>query len=250
MYISEVIQRAKTLFPTEYSPKEYILWCDELSAYIRKNLDPLYQKIKCSTSCVLLPEDITINDIAKIIMGERELKKTDFRDFGIEYQYTPEGIRLAKKDEKACDFEIIYALSYRPIRYIDDTYDAEISNNRLVIKDIPLLENDTIKVTSEDTASIVTITKKDGDTYYVTGDILPTFKGQVKIYRFIKDKTLLPAPYDSAYIDFVNAKASLYQGDKHAYNAFMSQYNSKISDYKYWLNRNKPRTEARFKNWF
>ena len=39
MYITDVIKQAKALHPSEYTDLEYIKWCDELSADIRRNYD-------------------------------------------------------------------------------------------------------------------------------------------------------------------------------------------------------------------
>ena len=250
MYISDVIERAKALHPSEYTTKEYLQWCDELSADIRRNYDIQYGKIKANSSSVLLPENVSIHDISKIIMDGRELKKTDLRDFGIEYEYLPDGKLLKKTDGSISDFEIIYATAYTPIRYIDEDMDVCFSGNSFTCPGAAFMVGDTLKITADDTVYTVHIIDIGDGGFVYEGDSVPEGEKRAHVYREITDKTLLPAPYDSAYMDFINAKIALYQGDADAYQSFMSQFSTKLSDYRSWLTRNMPRTETKFKNWF
>lgn len=74
MYITNVIEIAKKLHPSEYSVEEYIRWCDELSAEIMRNYNESYSEKTETGSCVLLPPGIDIDDISKIIMDGKEKK--------------------------------------------------------------------------------------------------------------------------------------------------------------------------------
>ena len=237
MYITDVIKQAKALHPSEYTDLEYIRWCDELSADIRRNYDIKYDSISSSGADVMLPEGVTINDICKVIADGRELKKTDLRDFlNKETSNTPQSIT------------IIYARPYRPIRYINESRSA-LFEDGFFKTELDFCIGDTIKITDGDAFYRVHITDINESGFLYDGDSVPAGEREVDFYREVTDTTLLPAPYDSAYIDFVNARVSLYQGDESAYRTFMGQFNRKINDYRCYLTRNMPRTEARTKNW-
>ena len=249
MYIADVIEKAKALYPSEYTVKEYVQWCDELSADIRRNYDIQYDKLKESSVSVMLPEDVSINDISKIIMDGRELKKTDLRDFGLEYEYLSNGRVLKKTDGMVSDFEIIYAIPYTPIKYIDEDMDVAFAGNSFICHGASFVAGDTLKITHDGTVYTAHIMETGDGNFTYAGDSISDGEKKVHVYREITDKTLLPAPYDSAYIDFVNAKVSLYQGDRNAYTTFMGQFNSKINDYRQYLTRNMPRVECKWQNW-
>lgn len=253
MYITNVIEIAKKLHPSEYSALEYIRWCDELSAKIMRNYNESYSEKTETGSCVLLPPGIDIDDISKIIMDGKELVKTDLRDFGIDYRYSARGRELKKNDGTVSEFRIIYRTPHDPIRYIDTDAAFTFGDGYFMCGDIDVYSGDTLTITSgEDTYTVYVIdiiAEEDGAHYLYDGDTVPEGTRTVHVYREIQDMTLLPAPYDSAYIDFCNAKVSLYQNDSAAYNAFMSQYTSKMSDYERYITRNKARVKRKFMNW-
>ena len=217
---------------------EYIRWCDELSADIRRNYDIKYDSISSSGASVMLPEGITINDVAKVIADGRELKKTDLRDFlnkGL--SNTPQSIT------------IIYARPHKPIRYINESRSA-LFEDGLFKTELDFCIGDTVKITDGEASYTVHITDINENGFVYDGDSVPVGEREVEFYRELTDSTLIPAPYDSAYVDFVNARVSLYQGDESGYRTFMGQFNRKINDYRFYLTRNMPRTEAKTKNWF
>lgn len=254
MYITNVIEIAKKLHPSEYSVEEYIRWCDELSAEIMRNYNESYSEKTETGSCVLLPPGIDIDDISKIIMDGKELDKTDLRDFGIDYRYSARGRELKKNDGTVSEFRIIYRTPHDPIRYIDTDAVFTFGDRHFVCGDVDVYSGDTLIITDGDNEYriyVVDIAVQDGEValYLYEGDEIPAGQRTVHVYREIQDMTLLPAPYDSAYIDFCNAKVSLYQGDSAAYNAFMSQYTAKMSDYEKYITRNKARVKRKFLNW-
>ena len=249
MYISDVIEHAKALFPAEYAVEEYLRWCDEVSFDIRKNYDIVYDKITVNSDSVLLPEGVSINEVSKIIAGGKELKKTDLRDFGFLYEYGEGGKIIKKADGKPQTIQIIYAVPHHTTRYINEEGIAEFSGNSFTC-DKHFLAGDTVKITDKESEYTVHITDTDDNCFFYSGAQIPDGKRQVHFVREITEKTLLPAPYDTAYIDYVNAKASMYQGDSAAYNSFMGQFNEKMRDYRMYLTRNMPRIKSRFINWY
>ncbi|MBQ7975291.1 MAG: hypothetical protein IJ300_06350 [Clostridia bacterium] len=250
MYISDVIEQAKALHPSEYTVPEYLRWCDELSSDIRKNYCFVYDKITVHSPEILLPEGVSVNEISKITADGKELKKTDLRDFGIEYEYGLQGRTIKKTDGTASDFEIVYAVPHTPTRYINEDGTAVFSGNSFSCGSPVFVTGDTVKITDGDEAYTVHITDVDDGVFFYSGAEIPEGERQVHFYREITEKTLIPAPYDTAYMDYVNAKVSMYQGDSAAYRTFTEQYNEKMKDYRMYLTRNMPRIKSRFKNWY
>ena len=249
MYITDVIKQAKALHPSEYTDMEYIKWCDELSADIRRSYDIKYKRISSSGARVMLPENVTVNDVSKIIADGKELKKTDMRNFGFSYDYSKDGVVIERSGESPGTFTVIYACPYIPLRYINLDGSAVFGEGEFMAEP-DFYIGDTVKITDGHTVYTVHITGFTEGGFTYTGDAVPPGEKQVHFYREITDTTLLPAPYDSAYIDFVNAKVAMYQGDENGYKTFIGQYNRKISDYRHYLTRNMPRKEAKVKNWF
>ena len=67
------------------------------------------------------------------------------------------------------------------------------------------------------------------------------------------DETVIPAPYNLMYIDFILAKCCYYQRDYDAYNQHITAFNSRLDDYARWfIERNMPVRESknRVNNWW
>lgn len=253
MYITEAIERAKQLHPNEYSVKECIDWCDELSSDIMRNYNEQYGKITAGAAHeVLLPENVLIEDVARVIMDGKELDKTNLLGFGVQWEYSVHGRTLKKTDDGVSDFEIIYRQPHIPTRYIDTDCEITAGDGYFKCDDIGIYAGDTLKIKSGESEYTVYITDivtgDSGTKYMYSGDTLTS--GNVNIRREIQDMTLLPAPYDAAYIDFLNMKVSLYQGDESGYQAFTAQFSAKMSDYSAYINRNKPREKKKIINWW
>ena len=82
-------------------------------------------------------------------------------------------------------------------------------------------------------------------------------EGKQEEYAGIKDpmegETLVPAPYDVMYIDFLLAKYCYYQRDYDAYNQHIISFNSKLEDFAKWfIERNMPirQSENKITNWW
>lgn len=248
MYISDAIAYAKRLVPSEYTSDEYLRWCDELSADIRRNYDIQYGKFTDRGNLILLPEGVTENDIAKIVMDGKELKKTNLLDFGIRYEYTNAGRFLKKTDSSVSDFEIIYKIPYSAIRYVNEDCEASFTDGRFSAP-VHILPGDNLQITAGENKYMIIVTDMDNEGYTYIGEAVPTGTYNVNILRQVTEETLLPPPYDSAYIDFLNAKVCLYQGDTNGYRTHAEQYNTKLRDYRTYLSRNMPRNVIKFTNW-
>jgi len=61
----------------------------------------------------------------------------------------------------------------------------------------------------------------------------------------MSEETVIKAPYDRMYIDFVLAKCCYYQRDYDAYNQHIVSFNSRLEDFAKWfIERNMPIRES------
>ena len=64
-------------------------------------------------------------------------------------------------------------------------------------------------------------------------------------------ETVVGAPYESMYVDYVCAQIAFLQNDAAEYNKFIGAFNDKFSAYKVYYKSNSPSDVPRkFKNWF
>lgn len=73
----------------------------------------------------------------------------------------------------------------------------------------------------------------------------------IDIMRHVLDKTVCDAPYDSMYIDYVNAKICFFQRDYESYNQHMTIFNGRLAAYQAWLKERSPMgDDGKMKNWW
>ncbi len=252
MYITEAIEKAKSLHPNEYSISECIDWCNEFSAELSKNFE-----FDCiclnfgGKDEILLPSGIDICDILRIYADGKLIRKTDLQDYGYIISYGENGRYFKKESDAAHDIEIICTKPYVPIRLIDKDATAEINGSQIKCNE-NIFVGDTLNITyngETNTIFITGISKSENNVFTFEGTAGFTGEENVHIKREITEKTLLPSPYDTAYIDFICAKCALYQGDSETYNTFAAQVIQKLDGYRLYLSRNMPRPKAKIYNW-
>lgn len=248
MYISEVVERAKSYFPSEYDDEEMYRWCDEVSAMLMSEDRNVFVKetvLPSADGSVILPESVDYENIAVIRCNGKVLEKADFRTM-ISGKYVNKPL------------EIVYMKPYLPIRSVTYSGAAKINKEQGIISiNMPMFfENDIIKITMDAVKCKAQVIKTEfvGDEYAMTVicesiDSMAE-SGDVTISRVITDKTVCNAPYDSMYIDYIIAKICMYQRDFDTYNRFMSAFNSRLNAYKKWLVNNLPQKCGKFKNWW
>ena len=82
MQIMTAIQEADALCPNPYTLSEKLLWCDEVSAAVRREVLKTYDTISVTWDGVqplLLPDDICFEDIEALYANGQLMEKSDFR---------------------------------------------------------------------------------------------------------------------------------------------------------------------------
>lgn len=208
-----------------------------------------------------LPEGITLFDVDRIIADGRVLRKKDARWCGITYISAPKGtegtpISFNKKPKGA--IKVIYQKKYEPVRNVDAEFKATITGNTFTVRNCDLKVGDIIEFCSETEVYMGTI-KSAEVINEVTTVFTPDFtfkegeegKQDVCIIKHMTETTLLDEPFDTLYIDFINAKICFYQRDYENYNAHMTVFNSRLADLDLYLAKALPSSpDTVLKNWF
>ena len=278
MYIYDVLKMCNTLCPNEYTDTEKYNWCDEVSSMIMQEHLKKYDKVTIepeSDGAYLLPEGVTFEMVDRIIDGVKEVDKTDFRSYGIEYYYGQRGrFILPERNRVRGTIDVIYLVQHEPIRntiitdiesFVDNWFCVKrpalevgdsLNISMTVTEDgqsktykyegVPVLdigENPTFELMSVDTeeGTETTVETDDWGTYIVYlpdgtfSDISIEDLIACEIRRIPTEKTVCPAPYDRMYVDYVNAQICYYQRDFDTYNQHMNLFNQRLLAYQSWL---------------
>ena len=260
MYINEVVRICDSLYPNPFDRHEKYHWCDELSSTIRMVYDPVY--VKCcpergQDGGYLLPEGVQFSMISRILRGNRELKKEDFRGFGIYTAATEHGERIYSVPEGSGELTVIYKKPHeniRDIEYLDRA--AEFGDGYVILEKCEFRRGDilTIRVGEQTVSDVAVLDVFPEDKEMVRVILSPTgFSGRLTadFRRDVTEQTVCEAPYDSMYIDYVLGNICYYQRDMSGYEAHMERFHQKMKEYAYWLKQNNQKEQGRrICNWW
>lgn len=261
MLITKAIEAADALCPNDYTLDEKLRWCSEVNLALRRGVKKLYDMIETvitSPDDIELPDDIPPDRIECVYIGGRLITRVDFRSlpylsgdvfterFGITFT-SPQKMKVIYLTTPAELCDIIIKGSFN------------VSENKIEADELPLYEGDNIICEVLDSLSDepsfsdpldTYVLENDGRAVLLTDDIFTPGSGvNLAIRRVIDDETEAEAPYDRMYIEYLLAKAALYQHDYEAYSAHMLQYNSIFDEYKRDYKQRNPLNDlAVFKN--
>ncbi len=254
MEIMRAIELADALCPNHFSADEKILWCDEVSAEIRRNIIKKYNVLETTfegENSFCLPPHISPELIEKVIVGKKKYDKYDFRSVDTDSL-------SANPKEKV---KIIYLDMPDPVRIAEIKGEFNTSENIIEIKNSPFIQGDKLQITplshlhdepdfdNSLYAYVLDITENQ---IILDRDILEAETSSIlSVNRVVTDITEIDdAPYDRMYIEYILSKIALYQHDYQSYNAHMMQYNSLFeSARREYFTRNPLTTQANFKNY-
>lgn len=280
MYINEVIREADALNPNEYTLNEKYAWIDELNAtlmqehmykYARAELEPM------EDGTYLLPEGITFEMVDRIIAQGRSIEKYDFRSFGITPLYTPrERFFVPVHCQAKGTITVIYLAQYEPIRtfYLENAEYAEAYGSEIYFVlwlDVCNLQTgDIITLTEGDKSAKIAVKSVEYETCSTAPslsrddkfvvllqvptdaqdiDDFPTFISP-NVERIVTEQTLVPAPYDRMYIDWIIAKIAFYQNNYIVYNQQMNKFYNTLRQFDNWrISRAPVDKDNKIRNW-
>ncbi|MBQ2663115.1 MAG: hypothetical protein IJH36_03295 [Clostridia bacterium] len=269
MYINEVIREADALNPNEYTLNEKYAWIDELNATLMQEHLYKYASVELEPmedGTYLLPEGITFEMVDRIIAQGRSIEKYDFRSFGITPLYTPrERFFVPVHCQAKGAITVIYLAQYEPIRtfendntrYIWDSFKSALV---IPIDEMVLQVGDTVEMSRLSQTEQCGITKIEvspsGWEGYCLAYLDKRLSGGAagneywKCKRIVTDQTLVPAPYDRMYIDWILAKIAFYQNNYIVYNQQMNKFYNTLRQFDNWrISRAPADKDNKIRNW-
>lgn len=255
MEIMRAIERADALCPNPYTTEEKLLWCDEVTASLRRNVIKIYDVITSKADKfgrIELPDDIPFERVEVLRVGKDVFGKRDFRSF------------KANKDLKKYankKLEVVYLSLPNPIRQIEIRGTFNTDGDVIEMDEPPFCEGDLIEIIDEFTQNGEPISSSAKTAFVMEADasriildrcaLTSQTDAELYIRRVINDVTEIDeAPYDSMYIEYILSKIALYQHDYVSYNAHMTQYNSLYAELiKEYKARNPLSELVRFRNY-
>jgi hypothetical protein len=268
MYINDVIRKARSYFPSEYDLTELYCWCDEVSAMLSVIDRPTYRERVFSVSddgTILLPDGVTIENIEKIIVSGRELRKSDMRTFGNK-TVNIKGALPRSEDvppARSAYATIVYQAPYRAIRLSRYNGEASVDKDAGVIyintNDFHTGDTLILQINGQTISDIPLLGieyNTDLGKYELhsvpeaLSEVDETESESATITRVVTEKTVCDSPFDSMYIDYILAKIGMYQRDYTAYNQYMQSFNSRLAAYKKWIAERLPKGHSELINWW
>ena len=264
MYINEVIEQARAYNPNEYSRREMLAWCDEVSAMLSVEDRIIYRERTLPVAkdrSVLLPEGVRFENIVKVYMGAAEVPKAAYKTHG-RHIMLPHWLNFHYKDSCYTDMvKVVYEEPYVPIRM--PKYIGEIKVDRqagtIVLNDCEFIPGDSLIIKTGDKVYenihlMKTEYDPDNERAWVldVSDIPEALDGKAEavVTRAITDKTVCGSPYDTMYIDYILAKIALFQKDMQTYSLYINRFDTKLSQYKQWLTSRMPHESTEMRNWW
>lgn len=268
MYINDVLSQVEQYYPHEYSRLEMYKWCDEVSAMITEEVTNTYKEICLPldhNNTILLPEDIDIERVYEIRIGNRIIDKQDLRTFGKHKFFTKNmlGITVDSRPPGIDHASVVYIAPYERIRALKYMGGINVFSDGFYIPYPDFRVGDIVDVSFLDSAGTATSKQRlniFGREYDINKDMYKYITSPVtldegdnencKVIRYVTDRTVCDAPYDTMYIDYVMARIAQYQRDTDKQNIYRVDFNSKMLAYKNWLADKKPRDEDKIINWW
>lgn len=260
MYINDTIRLAQSYFPSEFSVSDMYIWCNEVSSMLVTEDRYIYKETAVhidKDGTLLLPPGVRLEHIERIYSEKDEIPKETL-------------IGISRSRFKAPitnkTVNVIYQSPFEPIRLVKYSGSGEITDGKIHIPDCGFVpddmiiiqinpETDNVIITEPTAVYDITYDETQANKYilHIFEDVTNNLHGaydNITITRYVTDKTVCEAPFDSMYTDYILAKINLYQRDTVAYNQHMASFNSRLDAYKKWLMSRLPQKRADFRNWW
>ena len=271
MFINEVIDHVRSVYPTEYDDYEMYLWCDEVSSMLAMEDRNMYELLMLpilDEGEILLPEGVDIENIEYIMVGGKELNKRDLRMYGGRRVYVKgkNGAFLPNEVSEAMYAGVVYLKPYSPIRltaYLGGiTIDKDRGSFTIGSREFEpgdnvdiILSPDASSKTKFDAVPVFSVEYTDEGWLYTVpkdlfSDVTVTDNMTAKMVRKVTERTLCGPPFDTMYVDYLLAKIMLCQHDSESANIHLTLFNSRLAAYKNWVIKRMPSGDCTFRNWW
>ncbi len=240
--MTEVIRIADDLCPNPYTEEEKWHWIDEVSALLCQEYCKRYCVVTCTvdSGSLYLPQDVTFEQVEGLWCGETRLDKSDFHSDcagGITKLWNP-------KLSSGRQVQVAFLQEHIPVRRFVLEGKWDTTPHLLKLRTPEIAEQDDLEITLQfdtdgnpdwNSAFRCFVLRLDEDGTHLMQDTLSEETGKhMAIRRIITDTTVLPSPYDNAYVEYLLAKMAFYQRDHEGYQAHMTQFNTIVDAYARW----------------
>lgn len=270
MYINDVIRQVRNFYPSEYDLMEMYLWCNEVNAMLTVSERVSVQEAVLPVmddGSVLLPEGVDMEHVTAVFCGGVQLERNVLAEFARPVMHVKGRCGfIINRDNRIRDSSVtvVYEEPYKPIRLIK--YKGEVTlyptQNKLKMYRCEFIPGDTVIISIGDAdINNVQIMHAEADPDDAAAYILHTNDGALDdaavthsekavIRRYVTDKTICGAPFDTMYVDYILSKICYYQHDSNGYNQHLSSFNDKLDQYRRWLCPRLPKPDGRFRKWW
>lgn len=247
MKIADLLVRVHNLYPHSLKTDEMIDFCNEVGAILRNKYIEEFDTITLSYGD-LLPQGVTKADIIRCSVDGTIINRDDLIESG--YITYPESRRLIKGvSEGAGEVKVTFKKPYEPIRYIKFKDDITLIDGGFNITEPADIRTSDILIVNKEIFNVTGI-EPVGKSLNIYGNE-PVMNGEAEIERVIDDLTVVNAPYDRIYTEFLLARAARFKKDYDAENRAMENYRALLEDLERYLvcNGKRPKQQQFFNYW-
>lgn len=246
--LTDVIRIADELCPNPYTEEEKWRWVDEVSALLCQEYRKHYQMLTCRTEggILYLPQDVAIEQVAGIWCGGARYDKSDFRSDCSGGRTKLWNANLLT----GSPVQIAFLSEHSPVRRFVLEGKWDTAPHLLKLRTPLVAVRDDLEITIQfdeesnpdwEQAFRCHVISLDEEGTHLAGDPLSAAEEKrMAIRRIVTDTTVLPAPYDSVYVEYLLAKMAFYQRDGEGYRAHMAQFNEGLDAYERWYKQRAP----------
>lgn len=245
MNIGDVLETADRLYPNNFTIREKLGWCSDVSHTIRNEVNKRYDFIRTDADGVLdAVSKVGIDRVQSVMTKERTFPKSNVRN------WSSGGI---VPDDVSGEVRVVYLINSKPFRYARYNGDITIKNNFIVFGGAHDFEDgDVILVGTAKREEPYEVTaSQTGESIRLIGAAIPDYSGEAVVEKKLCDALECDAPYDYMYVDYLIGKMCFYQNDFESCNQHMAQYNNKMALYQRFIkSRDSYANDANFRGYW
>lgn len=228
--VEELLGKVDLLYPNAYALQQKLDWFNECEALIRLTILKEYDFIETQVQDnlnVILPDNISFEDIEYIYFNNRTLQKYDLRSAGFGFDnnklYLPNSGRL----------RLVYLKTHTPYQLAEYSGVAAINPPSVMLSYMPFIMGDTVDIDTALNKTRFVITQIQGNTFYTLPNTLVYENAaNALIKRALVYTTAAKPPFDRVYIEYIFAQMDYHNRDYEGYNINAQRYNDTLNQLK------------------
>ena len=235
------------MYPHSLKTEEMVDFCNEVGAILCNKMVEEFDTVTLKYGD-LLPQGVTKADIVRCSVDGAIIDRDDLIESG--YITYPESRRLIKDvPEHGGAVEVTFRKPYEPVRFVNFKDNIILIDGGFKITEPADIRVGDILLVNKGQFNVTGI-EIEGKSLNIYGDE-PVKEGETEIERVIDDLTVVDAPYDRIYTEFLLARAARFKKDYESENRAMENYRALLEDLERYLVRNgkRPKQQRFFNFW-